>query len=179
MPRRLPARNARWARGVRSRRGAAVPGRGEIRRLNADRLLGALHVQLEPTLENDVAYGVRLLVDIAARSLADSPFQDPSTTVQAIDRLHDTLRQLVVRPFPDGRHRDAEGTVRLTVTSMTWEAYMHLAFDEIRMARVRSPQVTRRLVTALEDLRSVAPADRREPLGDQLLRLQAAVEPRA
>ena len=82
---------------------------GQIRRLNADRLLGALHVQLERTLENDVAYGVRLLVDIAARSLADSPFQDPSTTVQAIDRLHDILRQLVRRPFPDARHRDAAG----------------------------------------------------------------------
>ena len=35
---------------------------------------------------------------------------------------------------------------------------MHLAFDEIRMAGARSPQVTRRLVAALEDLRSVAPA---------------------
>ena len=133
--------------------------KGEVGRIDADRLLGALHIQLERTLENDVAYGVRLLVDIAARSLADSPFQDPSTTVQAIDRLHDILRQLVVRPFPDGRYRDAEGTVRLTVRPMTWEAYVHLAFDEIRMSGVLSPQVTRRLVAALEDLRSLAPAD--------------------
>jgi uncharacterized membrane protein len=148
----------------------------EVNRIDVDRLLGALHVQLERTLENDVAYGVRLLVDIAARSLADSPLQDPRTTVQAIDRLHDILRQLVVRPFPDNRHRDAEGTVRLTVRSMTWEAYVHLAFDEIRIAGVLSPQVTRRLVAALEDLRSVAPADRQEPLGDQLLRLRAAVQ---
>jgi uncharacterized membrane protein len=47
---------------------------GVIDRISADRLLGALHIQLERTLENDVAYGVRLLVDIAGRSLADSPF---------------------------------------------------------------------------------------------------------
>jgi uncharacterized membrane protein len=145
-------------------------------RVDADRLLSALHIQLERTLENDVAYGLRLLVDIAARSLADSPFQDPSTTVQAIDRLHDILRQLVVRPFPDGRHRDAGGNIRLTVRSMSWEAYVHLAFDEIRMAGAHSLQVTRRLVAALEDLRSVAPDDRQAPIDDQLRRLQAAVE---
>jgi uncharacterized membrane protein len=148
----------------------------EVGRIDADRLLSALHIQLERTLENDVAYGVRLLVDIAARSLADSPFQDPSTTVQALDRIHDILRQLVHRPFPDGRHRDAQGTVRLTVRSMSWEAYVHLAFDEIRMAGGRSPQVTRRLVAALNDLRSIAPAERRAPLEEQLGQLRVAVE---
>ena len=149
---------------------------GEISRIDADRLLSALHIQLERTLENDVAYGVRLLVDIAVRSLADSPFQDPSTTVQALDRIHDILRQLLHRTFPDGRHRDAQGTVRLTVRSMSWEAYVHLAFDEIRMAGERSPQVTRRLVAALNDLRRIAPPDRREPLDEQLGRLRMAVE---
>ena len=149
---------------------------GQAGRIDADRLLSALHIQLERTLENDVAYGVRLLVDIGARSLADSPFQDPGTTVQALDRIHDIMRQLVQRPFPDHRHRDTQGTVRLTVRSMSWEAYVHLAFDEIRMAGARSPQVTRRLVAALNDLRSIAPADRREALDEQLAQLRAAVE---
>ena len=46
-------------------------------------------------------------------SLSDGPFLDPTTAVQAIDRLYDCLRQLVPRPFPDGRHRDAKGEVRL------------------------------------------------------------------
>jgi uncharacterized membrane protein len=59
---------------------------------------------------------------------------------------------------------------------MTWSAYVALAFNEIRLAGVRSPQVTRRLVAVLEDLRSIAPADRRAPLEAQLKRLRAAVE---
>ena len=101
--------------------------------LDDDRLHKSLIVTLEPTLDEDVAYGVRLLVDIAERSLSDSPFQDPTTAVQAIDRLHDVLRQLARRPFSDGRHRDDAGEVRLVVRSMSWEAYVHLAFDEIRM----------------------------------------------
>ena len=81
--------------------------------LDEDRLHTSLIMTLEPTLDEDVAYGVRLLVDIAERSLSDSPFQDPTTAVQALDRLHDVLRQLARRPFPDGRYRDAEGKVRL------------------------------------------------------------------
>ena len=61
-----------------------------------------------------MAYGLRLLVDIAERSLSDGPFLDPTTAVQAIDRLHDCLRQLAPRPFPDGRYRDKRGEVRLS-----------------------------------------------------------------
>ncbi len=136
----------------------------------------SLIVQLEPTLDEDVAYGVRLLVDIAERSLADSPFQDPTTSVQAIDRLHDVLRQLARRPFPDGRHRDEAGEVRLIVPTMSWEAYVHLAFDEIRMAGAGSPQVTRRLKAALEDLRSIAPPERTAILDEQLDLLATATE---
>jgi uncharacterized membrane protein len=133
---------------------------GESTAVDEDRLQGALILSLEPTLDEDVAYGVRLLVDIAERSLADSPFQDPTTAVQAIDRLHDILRQLARRPFPDGRHLDEAGRVRLAVRHMSWEAYVHLAFDEIRLAGAGSPQVARRLKAALTDLRSIALPER-------------------
>jgi uncharacterized membrane protein len=133
---------------------------GESTTVNEDRVRGALIFSLEPTLDEDVAYGVRLLVDIAERSLAESPFQDPTTAVQAIDRLHDILRQLARRPFPDGRHLDDTGQVRLSVPTMTWEAYVHLAFDEIRLAGAGSPQVARRLKATLKDLRSIVPPER-------------------
>ena len=149
---------------------------GTMNGLDEDRLHKSLILTLEPTLEEDVAYGVRLLVDIAERSLSDGPFQDPTTAVQALDRLHDVLRQLARRPFPDGRHRDATGEVRLVVRSMSWEAYVHLAFDEIRMAGAGSPQVSRRLRAALDDLRAIAPADRLDVLDEQLELLAAATE---
>jgi uncharacterized membrane protein len=149
---------------------------GDAGRLDEDRVRALLVFSLEPTLDEDVAYGVRLLVDIAERSLADSPFQDPTTAVQAIDRLHDILRQLARRPFPDGRHRDASGEVRLTIRTMSWDAYVHLAFDEIRMAGAGSPQISRRLKAALDDLRSVATAERIPVLDEQLDLLAAATE---
>ena len=142
--------------------------------LDEDRLFAALSLKLEPTLDEDVAYGMRLLVDIAERSLSESPFQDPTTAVQAIDRLHDILRQLACRPFPDGRVDDEDGVVRLLVKAMSWEDYVHLAFDEIRMAGAGSPQVSRRLVAALTDLRRVALPERVEVLDEQLGLLRAA-----
>ena len=141
---------------------------GESTDVDEDVVRDALILSLEPTLDEDVAYGVRLLVDIAERSLADSPFQDPTTAVQAIDRLHDILRQLARRPFPDGRHLDEAGRIRLTVSTMSWEAYVHLAFDEIRLAGAGSPPVARRLKAALNDLKSIAPPERVEVLDLQL-----------
>ena len=131
---------------------------------------------LERTLDQDVAYGLRMLVDIAERSLAESPFLDPTTAVQAIDRLHDCLRQLARRPFPDGLHRDRDDVVRLTVPVMSWEAYVHLAFDEIRQAGAGSPQVARRLRASLEDLRDYAPAERVPILVQQLELLDREVQ---
>ncbi len=163
--------------------GAFVPAGGALflvygnpAGLDEQRLHASLSLTLEPTLDEDVAYGMRLLVDIAERSLSESPFQDPTTAVQAIDRLHDILRQLARRPFPDGRIEDEHGELRLLMTTMTWNDYVHLAFDEIRMAGAGSPQVSRRLVAALTDLRRIALPSRVGVLDDQLERLHAATK---
>jgi uncharacterized membrane protein len=161
--------------------GAFVPASGPLFIVHGDpddldenTLFSALSLKLEPTLDEDVAYGMRLLVDIAERSLSESPFQDPTTAVQAIDRLHDILRQLARRPFPDGRVRDEDGEIRLLVKTMSWDNYVHLAFDEIRLAGAGSPQVSRRLVAALMDLRRVALPERIEAVDEQLGLLRAA-----
>jgi hypothetical protein len=58
---------------------------------------------------------------------------------------------------------------------MSWEGYVRLAFDELRLAGAGSPQVARRLRAALEDLQTVAPPERQPPLDRQLELLEAAV----
>ena len=50
---------------------------------------------------------------------------------------------------------------------MDWDAYVHLAFDEIRIAGTRSPQVTRRLMAAFDDLLEIAPPERRPVIEEQ------------
>lgn len=138
-------------------------------------VLGSVTLGLERTLDQDVAYGLRLLVDIAERSLSDSPFLDPTTAVQAIDRLHDCLRQLAPRDFPDGRYMDDNGVLRLVMQTMTWGDYLQLAFEEIRLAGAGSPQISRRLRAALEDLLTVAPPERKDAIRQQLHLLEGSI----
>jgi uncharacterized membrane protein len=132
----------------------------------ADELRRLVLLGLERTLDHDIAYGFRMLVDVAERAVAESPFLDPTTAVQAIDRLHDCLRQLVPRTFPSGEVRDSTGTVRLSYPIVTWDDYVHLAFDELVRAGRSSPPVYRRIRQALLDLRSIAPPDRIAVLDD-------------
>jgi uncharacterized membrane protein len=139
-------------------------------------VIDAMPRGLERTLDEDLAYGFRMLVDMAERSLSDSAFTDPTTAVQCIDRLHDGLRQLATRQIPDGRFYDDNGELRLTVPTMGWSAYVRLAFDEIRLAGAQSPQVARRLRAALDDLLAVAPAERRPVLEQQRGLLHQAVD---
>lgn len=148
---------------------------GDLGTLDHSAVARSVVLGSERTHVDDPAYGFRKLVDIGVRSIAQ-PFDDPTTCVQAVDRLHDGLRQLSTRRFPSGLRHDDDGQLRLVVRTTTWEAYVRLAFDEIRLASIESPQVTRRLVAALEDLTTVAPPERREPLDRQLRLLTAAVE---
>jgi uncharacterized membrane protein len=140
----------------------------------ASDVLRRVTVDTERSFTQDLAYGPRLLVDICVRSLAD-PF-DPTTAVQAIDRLHDFLRHLVNRRFPTGEYRDPAGRVRLWIKIVTWDDYVRLSFEEIRIAAAASVQVTRRLRACLGDLLQCAPQERRAPLERQLRLLDAEIE---
>lgn len=140
---------------------------GDGARLDRRQVAGLVSLDNERSYPDDPAYAFRQLVDIAERGVSE-PFSDPTTTVQAIDRLHDALRQLAPRPIPTGEHHDGHGTLRLTTPALDWTGYVRLAFDELRIAGAGSPQVARRLRAALEDLLTVAPAPRRPELDRQL-----------
>jgi uncharacterized membrane protein len=142
--------------------------------LRPEELSALVAVSDERVHVEDASYGIRKLVDIAERSIVQ-PFNDPTTAVQALHRLHDLLRMLGPRPFPDGESRDEDGIVRLVERTLTWDGYVRLAFDEIRLAGAGSPQISRRLSAALHDLKTVVPPDRQPPLDRQLRLLSAAV----
>ena len=121
----------------------------------------------ERSLAQDLAYGPRLLVDICVRSLKE-PF-DPTTAVQAIDRIHDFLRRLATRKFPTGEYRDETGTLRLVIGTLTWDDYVFgNSPEEIRIGSAFSVQAIRRLRYCLEDLLDYAPQERRAPIARQL-----------
>ena len=140
-----------------------------------DAVRGAVNTARERSLVQDVAFGFRQLVDVAIRALSPGT-NDPSTAVQAIDRIHDLLRRLVARPGPQSVRRDESGAARVILRVPDWEDYAHLAIDEIRLSGRSSLQVNRRLRDLLEDLMSVAPPDRKGVLRDLLNRLDTSAE---
>jgi uncharacterized membrane protein len=140
---------------------------GGAKRLDADAVRRAVAIGPERTMDQDGAYGIQTLVDIAERSLTDS-FNDQTTAVQVVDRLHDILRSLATRTFPSGQYRDSRGTLRLSVPELGWEDYVGLAFDSVSLAGTNSPAVMRRIREALEDLRWVAPPERRPSIDSRL-----------
>lgn len=119
----------------------------------------------------DAAYGFRKLVDIAERSIASSAYNDPTTAVQAIDRIHDGMRQLCHRRLPSGQHQDSGGVLRLVTRELAWNGYVVVALEEVVNVGASSPVVARRLLAALDDLIALAPAERRPPLEAQRRRL--------
>jgi uncharacterized membrane protein len=148
--------------------------RGDRPLPDRERLLRLVDLDDERTHRDDPPYGIRKLVDVAQRALGTSS-NDATTATQTINRLHDCLRQIADRPLPSGRFHDAAGELRLVVRMLHWDGYVRLAFDEIRLAAPGYPQVTRRLVAAIEDLKTIAPPDRHAPLDRQLRLLERAV----
>ncbi len=112
----------------------------------------------ERTLEQDVAFGFRQLVDVAVRALSPGT-NDPTTAVQALDRIHDLLRRLAVRGLPSPV-RLVDGRPRLLLPRPSWDDYVRLAVEEIRLAGASQVQVRRRLRVILDDLEATAPDDR-------------------
>lgn len=136
--------------------------------------VGALGIEAERTTHQDPAFGFRQLVDIAERALSPG-INDPSTAVQCVDELHDLLRCLAVRAFPDPVRSNAAGKPRLVLPRPSWESFVHLALDELRQFGARSSQVVRRLRLLLDDCLAFVPAARAAPLAEQRGLLQAAV----
>ena len=114
-------------------------------------LLRGIVLSPERTFEQDPKYPLRLLVDTAIMALSPA-VNDPTTAVQAIDQIQDLLHRLGSRVLDAGLVKDARGDLRVVFPMPTWDEYLSLAFDEIRIYGSSALQVLRRMRAALLDL---------------------------
>ena len=128
----------------------------------------------ERTIDQDPLYALRLLVDIATRALSPA-VNDPTTAIQALDRIEAILGVLAGRRLAVGNITDDAGRLRLVVPMPGWEDYVAVAITEIRQYGASSTQVTRRLRAVLDDLLAGAPESRRPALTEQLELLDRAI----
>ncbi|MFI6370387.1 DUF2254 domain-containing protein [Streptomyces sp. NPDC050546] len=135
--------------------GGPAPPRGALRYTAS--------VGVERTYHQDLGFGLRQLSDIALRALSPA-INDPTTAVQALDRIIQFLASLSRRPLDAALHRDRAGAVRLVQPVPGWTELVDLGFTEVRACAIGSPQVSRRMLAGLDDLLLLVPAERREPL---------------
>lgn len=123
-------------------------------------LVELVAVDDERTMEHDVAFGFRQLVDIAEKALSPA-VNDPTTACQVIDVMHDLLRRLATRPSPSGGVVDTEGRVRVIVPRYLFDDLLAVAVAEVWHYGRGSTQVPERLTTMLRDLESAARPEHR------------------
>ena len=134
-----------------------------------------LLVRGERTFVQDPAFGFRQLVDIAIRALSPA-VNDPTTAVQAIDRLGDLLVVAGGRPDPTGLRVDSDGVTRVKRQLRNFEALLALSMTEIIRYGADSPQVIRRLRAALDELELQLPRIRHQAIAGQRKLLEAAAQ---
>jgi uncharacterized membrane protein len=125
------------------------------------RLQGMVALGHERTIDQDPAFAVRIIVDIAIRALSPA-VNDPTTATQMINHLGAVLADVGGRVLSGrGALTDPSGQLRLLVHTRSWEDYLDLGVSEIRQYGGGSPQVCRRLRAMLLDLDgSVLPVNR-------------------
>jgi uncharacterized membrane protein len=128
----------------------------------------------ERTFVQDPAFGFRQLVDIAIRALSPA-VNDPTTGVQAIDRIGDLLGIAGNRLDPTGLRVDSSGTVRVKRKLRNFDGLLVLSMTEVIRYGADAPQVARRLHAVLDELESTLPAERQAAISRQRSLLEAAV----
>jgi len=138
------------------------------------RLRSMVALGVERTIEQDPAFAVRIMVDIAIRALSPA-VNDPTTAVQVLDHLEDLLRLVGQTDLSDRAQPLADMDSGLVIPIRRWSDYLTLSVTEIREYGDTSIQVVRRLRAMLEELAEAVLPERREAVLRELQRLDDAV----
>ena len=128
----------------------------------------AYNVGRHRTVEQDPAFGIRQLVDMALKALSPG-VNDTSTAVMCVDYLTAILAQLASRKFPSS-HRYEGDELRVITIAPTFEGLLAEAFDQIRGSAIGNVGIMARMLSAIETLASLtANPRRRRALHEQVL----------
>jgi len=121
-------------------------------------LAAGIRIGFERTLEQDAAFGIRQLVDVACKALSPA-INDPYTAVQAIDHLSVIFCALTQHPLGTHVARDDSGAA-VIVPGRRFPEYLSVMCGLIRRYGAREPTVAHALLRLLGNCASVAGGDR-------------------
>lgn len=113
-------------------------------------LAASLVVGYEREDRGDPSYGLRKLVDIAARALSPG-INDPTTAVHALSHVSDLLGTVARRTAWHRRVTDDDGTLRLLAPSWDFATLLSLAVTQPRTYGGSDPDVADRLFALLAE----------------------------
>jgi uncharacterized membrane protein len=119
----------------------------------------------ERTFQQDLAFGIRQLSDIALKGLSPG-INDPTTTMQAMDRIEAILIGLGTKSLPNKvQWREVDGNeVLVKIGYPDFDTLAGLAFDQVRRAAFTSGQVAvlEQLLVILERAMQTNTSDERQ-----------------
>lgn len=131
-------------------------------------LQAAYTISRHRTLEQDCAFGIRQIVDMAMRALSPS-VNDTTTAIMCVDYLTAILSRLAMRDIPSP-HRLVDGELRLIAVGRTFASLVSESFDQIRSNAAGNVAIMLRLLAAVHAIGSLTS----DPLQRQVLRDQVA-----
>ena len=127
------------------------------------------------TVEQDVGFGIRQIVDIALKALSPG-INDTTTAVNCIDHLGEIVGQIARRRIPTNvRTKDA--VPRVIVVAPDFGDYVATAFDQIRVSGKANQAIYERLLDTLAFISECSAApDRRAAVLRQIDLVKAAAD---
>jgi uncharacterized membrane protein len=128
-------------------------------------LAQGVRLGFERTAEQDVAFGLRQLADIASKALSPA-INDPYTAVQAVDHLSVILAALAAQPLGSQTLADRQGTARVHVPARDWAYFIDLGLGQVRRYGHTEPRVVLALFRVTRDLGTLCTEPRLGSLRD-------------
>jgi uncharacterized membrane protein len=138
-------------------------------------LEGLIALGDERTIEQDPAFAIRIMVDIAIRALSPA-VNDPTTAVQVLNHLEGLLATIGATDFARRAEIAEGGRTTVVMRARRWDDYLALGCTEIREYGASSIQVMRRLRATLVELHEAVREEHRPAVEDELRRLDATLE---
>jgi uncharacterized membrane protein len=119
------------------------------------------------TVEQDSAFGIRQIVDVALKALSPG-INDTTTAVMCVDYLTAILARIAPRQIPS-LYRYEEGELRVIAKGPSFESLLAESFDQIRSNAKGDVAIMLRMLGAIQTLTSLtASPQRRRALREQV-----------
>jgi uncharacterized membrane protein len=118
-----------------------------------DALNAAYSIGRHRTVDQDPAFGIRQIVDVAIKALSPG-VNDTSTAVMCVDYLTSILARIAGRQFPSVHCYQGE-TLRVIAIVPSFEGLLAEAFDQIRSSAEENVAILARLLSAFDAIGSL------------------------